>query len=95
MTQRICRHILVSGRVQGVGYRWRAVEAARRFGVTGWVRNLPDGRVELVVDGEKAPVAAMVAWCRKGPKEARITGFSDAPRGEACLYDQFEIRRDR
>ncbi|BCX87677.1 acylphosphatase [Methylomarinovum tepidoasis] len=66
-------HIWVSGRVQGVFYRAHTVEAARRLGLTGWVRNLPDGRVEIVAEGEEKALQALLDWCRQGPPLARVT----------------------
>ena len=65
-------HVLVAGRVQGVFYRSTCAEAARRLGVTGFVRNLPDGRVEAAFEGADADVDLMVAWCRRGPELARV-----------------------
>ena len=67
-----CWRVLVSGRVQGVGFRWYAVEQARQLGVDGWIQNLPDGRVEAWVQGEKAAVEAMLAWLAHGPSHARV-----------------------
>jgi acylphosphatase len=64
--------VVVSGRVQGVGFRQHAVEQAQRLGLTGWVRNLPDGRVEALAEGEKAAVETLVAWCKRGPRLARV-----------------------
>lgn len=68
------RHVWVSGRVQGVWFRYHTQEAAQRLGVTGWVRNLPDGRVEAVFEGDESAVSAVVAWCRRGPSAARVSG---------------------
>jgi acylphosphatase len=64
--------VLVSGRVQGVGFRWAVEDEARDAGVTGWVRNLPDGRVEAVFEGEEESVRRMVGFCRRGPAVARV-----------------------
>lgn len=69
---RQARRIVISGRVQGVGFRWFAHEAAVREGVTGWVRNLPDGRVEAVVEGEADAVTRMERALRSGPRGARV-----------------------
>jgi acylphosphatase len=65
-------HILVGGLVQGVMFRAATVDAARRLGVNGWVRNLPDGRVEAEAEGERSRVEALVAWCRRGPPAAQV-----------------------
>jgi acylphosphatase len=65
-------HVLVSGLVQGVFYRQSAVDEARRLGLAGWVRNCPDGRVELEAEGERARLEALVAFCRRGPPAARV-----------------------
>jgi acylphosphatase len=65
---------IVTGRVQGVAYRASTVGQARIQGVTGWVRNLPDGSVELEAQGDEAQVSALLAWCQHGPPAARVTG---------------------
>ena len=64
--------VLVSGRVQGVGFRWHCRREASRNGVTGYIRNLDDGRVEAVFEGDEAAVARLVEWCRRGPPRARV-----------------------
>lgn len=64
--------VLVAGRVQGVGFRWAVEDEARDAGVTGWVRNLPDGRLEAVFEGEEESVRRMVGFCRRGPAVARV-----------------------
>jgi acylphosphatase len=69
----IARRIVVRGRVQGVGYRYAAVDAAERHRVTGWVRNRGDGTVEAQVQGDAESVKAMIEWCRRGPPAARVT----------------------
>jgi acylphosphatase len=63
---------MVRGVVQGVGYRFSAVQAARQRGVSGWVANCPDGTVEAVLEGDPAVVESMVDWCRHGPAGARV-----------------------
>jgi acylphosphatase len=65
---------IVTGRVQGVAYRASTVEQARAHGVTGWVRNLPDGSVELEAQGDAARVSGLLAWCAHGPPAARVAG---------------------
>ena len=78
--------MIVSGRVQGVFFRDTCARLARSAGVTGWIRNRPDGNVEAVFEGDPDAVERMVAWCRHGPPRAVVTGISvenEAPVGEA------------
>lgn len=65
-------HVFISGKVQGVGYRYSTVQQAKQLGVRGWVRNLPDRRVEAVFEGNQAIVEEMIRWCRKGPSGAVV-----------------------
>jgi acylphosphatase len=67
------KHVWVSGEVQGVFFRYETRERARSRGLAGWVRNLPDGRVEAVFEGPEQEVEAMVDWCRTGPRGAEVT----------------------
>lgn len=69
----LSRRVVVDGRVQGVGYRQACADAARRFGLSGWVRNRRDGRVEAVFEGRPDAVAKMVEWSRSGPPLASVT----------------------
>ena len=64
--------VLVSGRVQGVFFRDTCRQVAERHGVSGWVRNLPDGRVEAVFEGPEADVGYLVDWSRQGPRAAVV-----------------------
>ena len=68
------RRVEVSGRVQGVFFREGTRRLASEHGVSGWVRNRPDGTVEAVFEGSPDAVAALVAWARAGPRHARVTG---------------------
>jgi acylphosphatase len=68
----IARRLLVHGRVQGVGYREAMVEAARRAGVSGWVRNRREGQVEAWLEGEADAVDGVIEWARRGPMLARV-----------------------
>ena len=65
-------HLLISGRVQGVGFRFSMCEAALNFGARGWVRNRFDGCVEAVVDGPPEAIASMRNWAQRGPRSARV-----------------------
>ena len=84
----------VTGRVQGVAYRASAVDEARQDGVVGWVRNLPSGEVDGVVEGEATAVDAFLAWAARGPWGARVERVSrvdeEVTDGE---LERFEIRR--
>jgi acylphosphatase len=62
----------ITGRVQGVGFRWHAREEALRLELTGWVRNRADGSVQLVAEGERVPLAALADWAARGPTGARV-----------------------
>jgi acylphosphatase len=66
------RRLTIAGRVQGVGFRYACARQAEMMGVTGWVRNLPDGRVEAELEGAPDAVEAMTTWCRRGPRGARV-----------------------
>ena len=72
MEDNVRARLLIAGRVQGVAFRWETQRAARRHQVSGWVRNLPDGRVEAVAEGSRAQVNDLIDWCRKGPPVARV-----------------------
>lgn len=71
-------HIYASGKVQGVYFRQHTRHQAQNRGVNGWVRNLDDGRLEAVFEGEEAAVQAMIEYCRHGPKDAQVTGLQVA-----------------
>jgi acylphosphatase len=70
----IRRRVVVRGFVQGIGFRYSAARAARARGVSGWVRNRPDGAVEAVFEGEPEAVEAMVRWSEEGPRGADVRG---------------------
>ncbi|WP_129671502.1 acylphosphatase [Candidatus Chloroploca sp. Khr17] len=65
-------HVFIAGRVQGVSFRAYARDRARAAGVEGWVRNLPDGRVEAVFEGTRSAVQRLVTWCYSGPIQAQV-----------------------
>lgn len=84
--------VLVSGRVQGVGYRMSTWEVANELGLKGWVRNLPDGRVEGVFEGSRDVIEEMIGWCHQGNPSAvvkNVVFVYEEPEG----IHKFEIRR--
>jgi acylphosphatase len=89
----IARRVLVSGLVQGVGFRFSAVRAADRLAVAGWARNLADGRVEVHAQGEAAAVEALVAWLREGPPGAEVTWLQEEPAAVHPGLHDFVVRR--
>ena len=86
----IARRVVVSGRVQGVGYRFFAERAARELAVFGWVRNLPNGSVETVAEGEETAILRYVERLREGPRMSRVTNLR-VEEIEVCGYRDFEI----
>ncbi|MGH8648662.1 MAG: acylphosphatase [Burkholderiales bacterium] len=68
----VTKHLIITGRVQGVGFRFYMQRKARELGVTGWVRNRRDGAVEAVVQGSAGAVESMIAWARRGPPSAVV-----------------------
>ncbi len=83
--------ILISGRVQGVFFRDSTREKAQALGLSGWIRNLPDGRVEAVVEGDEDRVAEMLSWCEEGPPDARVQNVS-TENEEPENLSGFEVR---
>jgi acylphosphatase len=84
-------HVLVSGRVQGVFFRTETQRTARQHNLTGWVKNLPDGRVEAVFEGEEAAVEKAVQWCHHGPPSAMVTKVSVKKEPWAGEFETFSI----
>ena len=89
MNAPIVRHVIVHGRVQGVGFRAFVEHEALRRGIEGWVRNRRDGSVEAVFVGDAEPVAAMVEACRKGPLASRV----DVLHQREIAADELKLRR--
>jgi acylphosphatase len=87
----VARRYLISGRVQGVGFRWFTRDAAARERTTGWVRNLPDGRVEAFVEGDADSVDRVERALRRGPGGARVDHV-DVLDDVAGGYKDFSIR---
>jgi acylphosphatase len=85
----VARRFLISGRVQGVGFRFFAEDRAAVEGIHGWIRNLPDGRVEALAEGDRESVDRFEAALRRGPSTARIDTFSveeEVPTGRATGF---------
>ncbi|MDI6592006.1 MAG: acylphosphatase [Patescibacteria group bacterium] len=87
-------HIYVSGRVQGVFFRQNTQEKAKILGITGWVRNLADGRVEAVFEGEKEKVQDLIEWAKRGPIGAKVTELKIEWQEYQGEFKDFEIRYD-
>jgi acylphosphatase len=85
-------HMFVSGRVQGVFFRSETQDEALRHNITGWVRNLPDGRVEAIFEGEKDRVDSLIEFFRRGPPGARVTRVNVAWEGYTGEFKTFSIR---
>ena len=86
----MAKHLTISGRVQGVGFRYSLAEEAERYGVTGWARNRSDGTVEAVIDGPSDAVEAVLVWARRGPPSARVTEVrSEEVPG---TFERFDLR---
>ncbi len=89
---RIRAHVIISGRVQGVFFRAETQAMALQEGLSGWVRNLPDGRVEAVFEGENETVDRAIAWCRHGPRLARVDDIDVRWEDEISECRGFEVR---
>ena len=85
-------HVIVRGRVQGVGYRWFAARRAREHALTGWVRNRLDGTVEAEFEGTRTALEAMLAELRRGPSHAEVSAVDVDWNDEARGHVEFEIR---
>jgi acylphosphatase len=86
------RRYLIAGRVQGVGFRWFTHDTAAREGVLGWVRNLPDGRVEVLAEGDVTAIERLEAALRRGPPAARVETFETEEHAPHGRFNEFEIR---
>ena len=89
-TQRI--HLEISGRVQGVGFRDFTQRAARQLSIAGWVRNIPNGRVELVAEGKEAAIQKFQEQIKKGPLGARVDGVKTLTVDDAEKFKDFDIK---
>ena len=90
--QKVRAHIFISGRVQGVFFRSQTKRKAKKIGITGWVKNLADGRVEAVFEGEENPVKTMIEWARRGPLLSKVNGIEVEWENFSGEFNDFEIR---
>jgi acylphosphatase len=91
MTQ-LRAHLKIHGRVQGVFFRATTQEEGRRLGLTGWVRNCPDGSVETVAEGESEKVEEFIRWCRHGPSPARVERVDVEKTDHRGEFKDFEVK---
>jgi acylphosphatase len=86
-------HLAIHGRVQGVYFRASAIHEARNLGLTGWVRNCPDGSVEAVAEGSRKKLDDLIGWCRNGPPGARVKGVEIQWLDANGEFQDFRIKR--
>ena len=84
-------HVFVSGRVQGVGYRYSAARAAAKYRISGWVRNNFDGSVELECEGFAKDIDNFIAWLKSGPPGARVTSVEIKEKEYQGVYSRFSV----
>ena len=89
---KVRKHVWVSGHVQGVSFRFYASDFAKKLGVSGWVRNLSDGRVEIVLEGEEQAVRQMIDFCDKGPPGAHVTEVEVRNESFLSEFSGFRVR---
>lgn len=85
-------HVSIRGLVQGVGFRYATYRKANELGLTGWVRNSPDGGVEAEFEGEQTALEAMLAWCHQGPYLANVQHVDAVWQAGPTRFRSFEIR---
>jgi acylphosphatase len=85
------RRIVISGLVQGVAFRYYTRAKAREAGATGWVKNLPDGRVEALIEGSFSVVEEVIRWCRKGPPASRVDDIKIYEEPATGEFSEFDI----
>ncbi len=85
-------HLFISGEVQGVGFRYFVLSTAEKSGLTGWVRNLPDGRVEAVVQGEKKKILLLIKQCHIGPMLSRVERIEVGWEERKEVFKEFTVK---
>lgn len=92
--QKVAKHLVLSGRVQGVGFRYFTSQQARELGIRGWVKNLPDGRLETVIIGNHEELEEMERRMKMGPRRASVSEVVELePPGNPDRFDTFSIVR--
>lgn len=86
-------HLIIRGRVQGVWFRESTRKEAERLGIVGWVRNLPEGSVEAVAEGEPEVLQEFVRWCHKGPPAAQVTAVEEREATASGEFVDFRVLR--
>jgi acylphosphatase len=84
-------HLIIEGRVQGVWFRESTRGQAVSLGVSGWVKNRPDGAVEALLEGPEDAVMRLVTWCGKGPSAANVTGIHETEEAWRGEFDAFDV----
>jgi acylphosphatase len=84
-------HIIIGGRVQGVGFRFSCQNKARELALAGWVKNRSDGKVETVAEGSKEAIEQYIQWCRHGPRSAGVTEIESKSEEPVNQFDNFRI----
>jgi acylphosphatase len=85
-------HIIVEGRVQGVGFRANTRRVASQLGLNGWARNLRDGRVEIVVEGDPELVERLIQWCQRGPTSAYVSKITTEKTEATGEFNRFTVK---
>ena len=85
-------YLIISGKVQGVFYRISCQEIAQGLGLTGWVKNLPTGQVEVLAQGEKEKIEKLIEWCKKGPPGAKVSEVKVEWQNNLNKFVQFQIK---
>ncbi len=84
--------LLIHGRVQGIGFRFSTVRQAQKLDLTGWVRNNPDGTVEIVTEGEKENLQKLLAWCQRGPLLAQVDKIDTSWEEATGEFENFDLQ---
>ncbi len=86
------KHVLISGKVQGVFFRANTKQKAEQLGVTGWVKNTSDGKVEAIFEGDEEDVNEIITWCHQGPSLARVDDVDIKEKEVKNEYNDFKIK---